>query len=303
MKMKYGILSAALILLSAELFSQPANDSIPRLSLSKVAQVNQSDSYISLPGDIGNLEPLIFEANINPNFVIRKREDSRVMAVLTPQVMIRMYDEHSFPVRTPSYIPQLSFYYLTGSPQSSRHTTFFARLAHHSNGQDGDFYAESEDGELRINLKTGDFSTNFIELGLIRTAYGYRKNAVKFFKSSFEIHPRYWMNSTLRGRYSGFRWHNSFIVYKLPLSFGAENRKSNFSVKAETFWMLDAINDWDTFDIKRFNGMLTLYYHPNFLEDIGFFVRFYHGADYYNIYFDRRIDFIQFGLMTEILRF
>ena len=54
----------------------------------------------------------MFEANISPNFIIRKRQDSRLMAVLTTQVVIRMYNEESFPVRTPSYIPQVSFYYL-----------------------------------------------------------------------------------------------------------------------------------------------------------------------------------------------
>lgn len=306
MRNRFGILSfvvPVLVFLSSYVFSQQAIDSIPRLSLSKVAQVNQTDSYFSFPGDLGNLDPLIFEANVNPNFVIRKREDSRIMLVLTPQILIRMYDEYSFPVRTPSYIPQLTFYYLNGSPQSLSHTTFFAKLAHHSNGQDGDFYMELEDGSQQINLKTGNFATNFIELGVITTSYGSKKNAVKFFKSAVEMHPKKWMLNDLRGKYSGLKWHNSFIAYKLPLAFGGSNRKSRFSIKAETSWMFDSINDWEVFDIKRWNGMLTMYYHPNFLEDIGFFIRFYHGMDYYNIYFDHRISYIQFGLMTEILRF
>jgi len=40
-----------------------------------------------------------------------------------------------------------------------------------------------------------------------------------------------------------------------------------------------------------------------FLEDIGFFIQFYHGTDYYNIYFQNQLNIIRFGLMTEILRF
>lgn len=289
-------------------YAQTPADTLPRLTLAKIAHINQSDSYITFLGGIGNMEPLMFEANLNPNFVVRKREDSRLMMVLTPQITIRMYNEESYPVRTPSYIPQLSLYYMFGSPKLTHHTTIFGRIAHHSNGQDGSFYVEnvlSDDQEPQINVETGNFSTNFIEIGFIDTSYGHKKNAVKFFKSSLEIHPKSWMSEELHGQYSGFRWHNSFYAYKLPWdkALFRKQRKADFSVKIETTWMLDAINDWDTFGTERFNGALTFYYHPDFLEDIGLFIRFYHGSDYYNIYFGRQLNIIQFGLMTEILRF
>lgn len=89
------------------IFAQQPTDTLPRLDLAKIAHINQSDSYITFPTDIGNLEPLLFEANLNPNFVVRKRADSRLMMVLTPQITIRMFNEESYPVKTPSYIPQL----------------------------------------------------------------------------------------------------------------------------------------------------------------------------------------------------
>lgn len=87
-------------------------DSLPRIALTTIARVNQGNSYITFPTDIGNIEPLWFEANLIPNFYIRQSKNSRLMAVLTPQIIIRMYQEESFPVRTPSYMPQLTFYYL-----------------------------------------------------------------------------------------------------------------------------------------------------------------------------------------------
>lgn len=281
--------------------AQTTADTLPRLYLSQIAHINQSDSYITFPTDIGNLESLIFEANLNPNFVVRKRADSRLMMVLTPQITIRMFNEESYPVKTPSYIPQLSMYYLFGYPELAHHTTLFGRIAHHSNGQDGDFY--NTDGS--INLQSGNFATNFLEIGFIDTSYGSQVNAVKFFKSSLEIHPKSWMLDELQGQYSGLRWHNSFFAYKLPLDRGffSRKRKANFSVKVETTWMFDEINDWKTFDTNRFSGAFTFYYHPKFLEDIGLFVKFYHGLDYYNIYFEHQLDIIRFGLMTEILRF
>lgn len=281
--------------------AQTNGDATSILNLDKMTQINQGDSYVTFPFDFGNIEPLMFEANVSPSFKIRERKDSRLMGVLTSQIIIRMYDETSYPVRTPSYIPQITFYFLTGNKQASKKLTLFGRFAHHSNGQDGTFYNE-EDGA--INLMTGNFATNFVEFGIIKSSYSNHLNAFRFFKSSVEVHPKSWMLDEMQGRYSGLRWHNTFLAYKLPMEGDfKKSRKANFSLKAETTLMLDNINNQDTFDIKRLNARLTFYYHPKFLEDIGLFVQFYHGMDYYNIYFNHQIDTIRFGLMTEILRF
>ena len=296
----HGYIPIFILFLMPTTHAQKLNDSLPHLDLAKIAQVNQSDSYITFPTDIGNLEPLMFEANVNPSFVIRERKESNLMAVLTSQITIRMYNEASYPVKTPSYIPQITFYYLTGDKNPADHYTFFGKFAHHSNGQDGNFY--NVDGN--INLQNGNFATNFLELGMIKTSFSERLNASKFFKSSFELHPRSWMLDELYGKYSGFRWHNAFFAYKLPVKMGHQGSvKADFSFKAETTYMFDNINDWDTFNLKRFNIGLTFYYHPKFLEDIGFFVQLYHGMDYYNIYFQHQLDVIRFGIMTELLRF
>lgn len=279
-----------------------AQDSIilSNIDLAKIAQVNQSESYITFPTDIGNLEPLMFEANVNPSFIIRERKESNLMAVLTSQITIRMYREDSYPVKTPSYIPQVTFYYLTGDNNLKKHYTLFGKFAHHSNGQGGDFY--NSDGN--INLQDGNFATNFFELGFIKTDFSQTLNATKFFKSAFEVHPRSWMLAELQGRYSGFRWHNAFFAYKLPVNIGHRGLvKADFSFKAETTWLIDNINNWDTFNLKRLNIGLTFYYHPKFLEDIGFFVQLYNGVDYYNIYFQHRLNVVRFGIMTELLRF
>ncbi len=290
------------ILTSNSLAAQTETDSITCLNLNKIAQISQGESYVTFPFDIGNLEPLLFEANVSPNFKIRERKDSRLMAVFTPQIIIRMFDEHSNPVKTPSYIPQLALYFLMGNKDAPNKQTLFGKIAHHSNGQQGAFY--DENGE--VNLQTGNFSTNYLELGFLKSSFSNQLNAFKTFKSSIEIHPKEWMLKELHGQYSGLRWHNTFLAYKLPMKSNSTNRKeqkANFSLKAETIWMFDNINDWDTFNLNRLNLNLIVYYHPKFLEDIGFFVQFYHGMDYYNIYFQHQISTIRFGIMTEVLRF
>lgn len=301
--MKIKVLTGVFLLLHIISFAQDELDTLPKLDLTKIALVNQSDSYVTFPIDIGNLEPLIFEANVNPNFVIRERADSKLMAILTPQIRIRMYNKESYPVQTPSYIPQISIYHLISETGPLKKTSVFGKIAHHSNGQDGSFYKDSTLGE--INFESGNFATNFMEFGILRSFYRQKRNALRFFKSSVEFHPSGWMLKEMRGSYSGLRWHNSLLAYKLPVNklFFSKSRRASFSVKFETTLMLDQINDWKLLDLNRLNAGLTVYYHPKFLEDIGLFIQFYKGRDYYNIYYHNDNSTIRFGLMTEILRF
>lgn len=275
------------------------SDSVQEISLTIISQANQGNSYVTFPTDIGNIEPLWFEGNLIPNFYLRVSKNSRLMGVLTPQVILRMYQEYSYPVRTPSYIPQLTVYYLLNTGKNQEKNAVFGKLAHHSNGQDGDFRLENGD----FNVESGDFSTNYFELGLIRTRYSKQFNAYQFFKSSFEIHPNNWDQWELDGIYSKYRWHNAFSIFKLPVTENREKKKPNLSVKGEFTWMFGDFNQLDAFSLERINLGLTLFYHPKFLEDLGLFVQYYHGSDYYNMYFDHRLDVLRFGIMTEKLRF
>ena len=280
------------------LMGQKEASTLPKLSLERVALINQSDTYITFPTDVGNIAPLIFEANVNPSFIIRERKDSRLMAILTPQIIIRMFNEESYPIRTPSYIPQISFYYLANKKEALDYLVLFGKIAHHSNGQEGDFY----NADNTINVQSGSFATNFLEFGFLKTSYSNKLKAIKTIKSSIELHPKEWMLQEMRGQYSGLRWHNSFTSFKFPLKED-DNGKAKFSLKAETTLMLDNFNNLDFFDVNRLNASFTFYYHPKFLEDIGLFVQLYHGYDYYNINYQHQMSIIRFGLMTEILRF
>ncbi len=279
--------------------AQKSKDSVPDIDLGQIALVNQTDTYVTLPINIGNLEPLIFEANISPSFIIRQRKDSRLMGMLTAQIIIRMFNEESLPVRTPSYMPQITAFYMLSDKTAPNKQSVFFKVAHHSNGQDGEFYDENGD----INLISGNFSTNFMEFGYIFNNLSPKYNAQKFFKTSLEIHPKSWMFEEIRGMYSGLRWHNTFSAFKIPVGNSDTKKRAQISLKLETMIMLDDINGWDTFESERFNLGFTFYYHPKFLEEIGFFVQYYHGMDYYNIYFNHQIDVLRFGIMTDILRF
>ena len=211
--MKNSFLILILLLLALSGMGQESESAPTGIGLTMISQVSQGNSYITFPTDIGNIEPLIFEGNLIPNFYLRQSKDSRLMGVLTPQIIIRMYQERSFPVRTPSYMPQITLYYLLNGKSNVNKLILYGKIAHHSNGQDGDFFLKN--GE--INTISGDFATNYFEQGLILTNVSKRLKAYQFFKTSIEIHPTGWMQKELTGIYSQYRWHNAFSIFKLPI--------------------------------------------------------------------------------------
>ena len=100
-------------------------------------RANQTDSYITFSQGIGNVEPLIFEALVAPYFLLRTSRDAKWGATISSKIMIRMYAEESFPVRTPSYMPEISFYHQLNKSGDDKVKYLFLNLTHHSNGQDG----------------------------------------------------------------------------------------------------------------------------------------------------------------------
>ena len=288
-----------LIFQAAFLQGKSQGNAIGKIKLTTVAQVNHGASYITFPTDIGNIEPLWFEGNIVPAFYLRVRDDSRLMGVVIPQIILRMYQKESLPVQTPSYMPQIVAYYLLNSKAKANSMSLFGKIAHHSNGQDGAFYLPN--GE--INTLSCSFATNFYEIGFIKTNYRPRYYAVQFLSTSLEVHPNNLSIPELKGIYSDYRFNTIFSIFKIPKDELNKSKKASFSIKAKSVWMFGKINNLAPLSLNRLNLSLTLYYHPKFFEDIGFFAQIYHGMDYYNIYFNHQISILRFGIMTEKIRF
>lgn len=289
-----------LLLSSATLFSQTSETEEYSFDLSLVSEVHQGNSYFTVAGGLGNIEPLIFEANLIPNFILRNNKEAKLMAVVTPQIILRMFNKESLPVRTPSYMPHITVYYSIGRELSVNNFTLFGKIAHHSNGQEDDFYME--DGS--INYQSGNFSTNYFEAGIIKTFYDSGLKAAQFFSTSLQIHPKELSDAGLEGLYSFYRWNNQFAIFKLPHDISKhEKEKAKYSLKGEFTWLFGDIADWDFISLHRIIASITFYYHPAFLEDIGLFVQYYHGQDYYNIHFPKSRDIIRVGFMTDQFRF
>jgi len=262
----------------------------------KLVQIEQGNSYFTTPWDIGNIEDLKMEINSNASFILRENDKAHLMMVFTPQIIIRMFNTRSYPVKTPSYMPHVSLFYSFGEISHKNMNSLFLRFGHHSNGQRGPTYLENGD----INLETGDFSTNYFELGGIYAFYNNYINKIFFYESSFEYHLKEFTQPAILGKYGLYRWNNKFSILSSPKFF---SNKEHFQMDAKFNWMFGSINDWTALNYKRLGIELTLFYNPKFLAELGFFIKYYQGMDYYNIYFDHHLTVLRFGIMTQFLRF
>jgi hypothetical protein len=154
-----------------------------------------SDVFASLPSG-----KTFFEGLLSPNLVISQNLSKRLQELdpahgggwgsahafsFDPMVRIRMLQEHSAPVRTPSYMPKLTyqefFYHArdTSAPSVDLVAAQFT-LGHHSNGQDGCTFLDQkfqndeclprrldrDAATTEVNTLDGSFSTNYVTVGL-----------------------------------------------------------------------------------------------------------------------------------------
>jgi hypothetical protein len=276
---------------------------LDRFDLKENIAANHSRSYISALEGLGNIEPLYFEANLAPYYLIRFKEKYHAAIELSPQVAFRMYREESFPIRTPSYMPRVTFYRNWHKLTTNcRSVTSFLSVVHHSNGQNGDFL--NEDGT--INTVSGNFATNYLELGAFFVQQDPKTTKrQRVYKSYLEYH--FASDENLSGLYGTLRFNFEFqLIHHFNTSETNKNKahiKHRIRQTVETEWILAGLDNVDATNLKeRLLFKYTASYHPKIAEDMSFFIQYYYGQDYYNIFFDRNISVLRIGLMSDQLK-
>jgi len=244
-------------------------------------------SYILFGSGFGNLEPLIFEGNLAPYFMISISEKVRWGIELSPRIVIRMYNKYSLPIRTPSFMPKVTFFYQFLDKENGKRDLFtYISAMHHSNGQEGDFFLADS---ITINTLTGNFSTNWVEGGFFLS----RPNAKVLFNTNYiKLYTtyNYLQEKKLSGTYGRLRFFvNVKSTVKLSKAFriivapNDKNKKYVFDQSIKLGWIAGKLNDEQTFNIKRLILDYSLSFTPTFLKDVNIFIQYYYGQDYYNI--------------------
>jgi hypothetical protein len=237
---------------------------------------------------------LIFEAKLAPHAFFRS-PGGRLGIEVTPKVVIRILDDPSTPVRSPSFMPRATVYIardVDWHRDSGESSTFYSlRISHHSNGQDGDFY---EDGE--INVVDGSFSTNFVEVGMHRVlpsvSVPLLGPSITILGASIEQHLWFGQTDELDGQYSDTRLHLHFDSYR---SEGAGTVNFN----GQLSYLGGELRGESLVAPERFIVDLQVQVRTPWFTTAGFYIGLYAGADYYNMRFSRHVLAPRFGLAFD----
>lgn len=263
--------------------------------------VFREPSYILLGSGVGNLEPLLFEGDIAPYFMLGLSRDNKWGIDLSPRIIFRMYNTKSYPIRTPSFMPKASvFYHLVDNADKNKDLFAFFSWLHHSNGQDEAFY---ESDSVTINTESGNFSTNWISGGIFIS----RPTAIDFTSNDYKIYVAYsyQQEEGLDGSYGRLRFFFD-LQSNLNLSKLLRIKRKTYNNRSNTFrqsvhigWIAGNLDDAKVIDIKRFMFRYTLDFKPSFLNDVTIFAQYDYGQDYYNIHYNRTLNVLRFGIATR----
>lgn len=289
--------------------------SLERKKFLTLVNANREQSYITFGSGLGNLEPLIFEGKLSPSYFFTGKQRKWAF-MINPQVTIRMLNQKSQPIRNPSYKVYLTYYKEIEFWKKSflhklfyNNAVFFASLAHHSNGQDGAFYVS--DSSRTVNTENGNFSTNFLEFGVSAyqaEEFGNDLFSVREVKAWAEFHPPRWSAEELDDLYGYFRLYGKvglFGPFRKRRNDGVNRWLQRSSLEIKSGWIfgnMDGISQFDFY--RRFVFDASYKYYPRWFDEIAFFLRFYQGQDYYNIYFvNDPLTQLSIGITSNIMSF
>jgi hypothetical protein len=260
-------------------------------------------SYILFGSGLGTLEPLIFEGDLIPYFIISVSKRVKWGLELSPRIIIRMYNQDSYPVRTPSFKPRATFFYQFLDEETGKRDLFtYISIMHHSNGQEGSFYNTDS---TTINTLSGSFSTNWVEAGMFLSR---PNNRLQFNTNYIKLYAMY--NYSQEPELSGIYGHLRFFIqfkstvklsdaFRIIVAPQDKNKKYAFNQSLRLGWIAGELNDAKNIDIHRLMFNYTLSVKPTFLNDVNIFVQYYYGQDYYNIHFNRQISVFRVGISTK----
>jgi hypothetical protein len=287
---------------------------------------------------------LVFEGQIAPRIIIIDSIGKATRRVLldgkpgawgyqvstTPMVRLRMFDQTSSPVRTPSYMPKGTFQLArfqnmskSTDPDSDEFNEGPVAMwlidtipfGHHSNGQDGCLFTSevrNEKGECveialspakRVNKKDGSFSTNYIEA---MTFYG-RMYLDSEGAADGEFATRWEWRGGVGIQLNPEGYVGGSIKPELAKLYGPTRILFGAMAARREMWRcgrsaaevrLQYITDPPP-GIPALITQAEGACFPRGWGGAGLFVRIYHGQDYYNLGFADKITRVQFGVTLQ----
>ena len=317
---KFTLFSFAVLLIASSITAQKVTRKEFRTDQTVRAKTNSQFSdlyiqnseigYLTMPyTQLGSGDSYILTGNIVPHYYVFPK-NWRVAMVISPQIRMRILQQESWPIRTPSYLPSAAmFVKLNINPEKYKYLSF--KYTHHSNGQDG--IALNTAGDIEsINIRTGNFNTNFAEVAL---NFG-KQNEIsgnRYFKIGLEAHSgliedfdeealrKFFPQARLNIRIADSDNMVKFInVVTRSLNRPVESSQELWRVVLDGMFVLDKFipaSEYEGEWYRNFNAEMKVYRKiKNSPNTSFFFSAGYIGHDYYNIYFRDYYPVFRLGL-------
>lgn len=269
------------------------------LNFLPIYKANRELSYTSPKGELGSPVKFVLIGKLTTSYFLYAPKTSRFAFALIPEFTVKVIDERSAGVRTPSLKLGGMFYYqINKDPLRYRYASL--RFIHHSNGQDGE--AINPDGS--INTRTGNFSTNFLTASYHFGDTKFRGKGNKGRGTSYQLNHEI-----------GLEWHRWFDYEKaLENDYGFTRLNYNFSlrryVEQRENWRLNtmmsyAVNKMTEYKMpaikKRLNVESSFNYSFPFMHRAFLMAAVgYYGEDPYNIYYRNKYAYLRFGVSSSL---
>ena len=276
----------------------------------QAVNASHNRSYLA-PINFGDLNHLLFEARISDHYFINFRKNTTWAADGDFNIVMRMLDQKSVPIFTPSYNPGVNLYYYSKDKSLSGSNIIYSLgFYHFSNGQNGKFY--NEDGS--INTKDGNFSTNYISFKSFSLFRDNKRNYIerivgsqlKLFVFTYpkirNIYPKGSLEISLEDFITNlykiidpFKWKNK-DYYKNKDVYTLNRFKVNIG------YIFGNMSSPSNFE-DRISLEIISSFKPAWLDDFSFFAKYYYGKDYYNIHFTEKLSQFSIGIMADNFTF
>jgi len=271
---------------------------------------NADFSYTAPAGELGAPSKYVINGRLTTTYMLLGSYRSPIAFAIIPDFTVRVRNEFSAGVRTPSYRLGGALYArLNANPENYQYGEL--AFTHHSNGQDQD--ALNTNGT--INTLTGNFNANYLtasyrfghltEINTDESYYSFNHRVGLQWYKFFRYEPALDMGFGFTRLLYNFSWRKYGQIERNARNKPkVKTEKETWRLNTEISYAVNKIPAKNLANLqKRLNAEINFNYSLPFMNNVFLMAAVgYYGEDNYNIYFQDHYGYLRFGLSSGFLR-
>ena len=271
---------------------------------------NADFSYTAPAGELGAPSKYVINGRLTTTYMLVGSYKSPIAFAIIPDFTVRVRNEFSAGVRTPSYRLGGALYArLNANPENYQYGEL--AFTHHSNGQDQD--ALNTDGS--VNTLTGNFNANYLtasyrfghltETDADESYYSFNHRVGLQWYKFFRYEPALDLGFGFTRILYNFSWRKYGLIERHARNKPkVKTEKETWRLNAEVSYAVNKIPAKNLANLqKRLNAEINFNYSLPFMNNVFLMAAVgYYGEDNYNIYFQDHYGYLRFGLSSGFLR-